>query len=281
MLNADWFFTIGKTHNICEDYAYSEVRDGTAIAVLSDGCSGSPDTDFGSRLLVRSAVNRLRHSGLKFDALRTIYQAAGMAKQIDLNETSLDATLLCLKVITVSDMIVNRAHRRSCSVWVQGDGMVVSVNRQGVFVRDFVFENGMPDYLSYQLDDHRRMRYQKETKGERGRIVVTHYDTMWNPQIPYGRDFAAGNIMQSFNLAHDDLLLAMSDGVHSFQRKNAEGIIEPVPAIEVVKQIVNIKSRKGEFLKRRCKKFFSKFCVENGWQNNDDFSVVAVDLRSE
>jgi hypothetical protein len=84
-----------------------------------------------------------------------------------------------------------------------------------------------------------------------------------------------------FNSSLYDLVLLMSDGVESFQRKNEKGILEPVPMIEVIEQILKLKGMKGEFLKRRCNKFFNKFCQQNGWQNNDDFSVAGIYLGEE
>ena len=47
MVYSDSYFKIGKTHLICQDYAlHSEGH-----ISLSDGCSSSPNTDIGSRLL--------------------------------------------------------------------------------------------------------------------------------------------------------------------------------------------------------------------------------------
>jgi hypothetical protein len=45
-------YAIGSSHTVCQDYA----RAGAELAVLSDGCSGSPDTDIGARLLVSAAL---------------------------------------------------------------------------------------------------------------------------------------------------------------------------------------------------------------------------------
>ena len=47
-MTSDSFFAIGKAHTVCEDYA----RDGKipdterVFAIVSDGCSSSPDTDW-------------------------------------------------------------------------------------------------------------------------------------------------------------------------------------------------------------------------------------------
>lgn len=278
MPNADWFFTIGATHNVCEDYAYAEGRPGAAVAIISDGCSGSRDTDFGSRLLVRSAADRLWSDGMGFDSLRTIYQAAGMAKQIGLKDTSLDATLLCAKALKRTDGVV-------CEVWVHGDGMVVTRKTNGnVVLADTVFKGNMPLYLGYLLNNSRSARYIREIGEEVGEVTRQEYDgnfenLIQNETLPLGfRE------QQHFTFHSDDvdLVLLMSDGVQSFQRKVPEtGVIENVPVTEVIAQVLKIKGMKGEFLKRRCNRFITKFCVKNNWQNNDDLAVVAIDMRVE
>ena len=60
MINVDSFLKKGKQHFICEDYIInSDDRDTMPYIILSDGCSSSENTDIGSRVLVRSALNIL------------------------------------------------------------------------------------------------------------------------------------------------------------------------------------------------------------------------------
>jgi hypothetical protein len=151
-MNTDWFFKIGKTHNICEDYAYADTR--TAIAVVSDGCSGSPDTDFGSRLLVRSTVNFYRQHDT-FDKIGIIWKADSMATQIGLSHMSLDATLLCASCHLGPDEPYKPAPTIDCRTWVRGDGVVVVRRRDGfITVYNFEYRSGMPNYLSYACSNY-------------------------------------------------------------------------------------------------------------------------------
>src|ERR1043166_7427722 len=74
-VNADSVFRIGSTHAVCQDYAVAgdctaaiSRADGACAprgpyAILSDGCSSSPDTDTGARLLVKAAERLLREAG--------------------------------------------------------------------------------------------------------------------------------------------------------------------------------------------------------------------------
>ena len=52
-MNANCAINIGSTHALCQDYALAR-NDGPYV-ILSDGCSSSPDTDVGSRLLVKAS----------------------------------------------------------------------------------------------------------------------------------------------------------------------------------------------------------------------------------
>jgi len=275
MVNADWFFAIGKTHDVCEDYAYAEGAPGAAIAVLSDGCSGSSDTDFGARLLVRAAAERLWNDGIEFDKLRTIYQAAAMAKQIGLQESSLDATLLCAKAIKMPAGFL-------CKIWAQGDGVLVVGRHDGAFeVVEISYRSGMPSYLSYLLNKDRQTHFEVETEGNRPVLTCGLYVDQEKSKgdVQDGKPWPG---LAMDYVVHEKFVMLASDGIQSFQRKNPDtGVLEAVPCIEVVKQLLDFKSMKGDFLKRRCKSFLNKFCVKNGWQHTDDFSVVAIDLSDQ
>jgi hypothetical protein len=280
MVNADWFFAIGKTHDVCEDYAYAEGSPGAAIAVLSDGCSGSPDTDFGSRLLVRAAAERLWNDGMEFDGQRVVYQAAGMAKQIGLQENSLDATVFCAKAVKMASGVL-------CTVWVHGDGVVVARKKAGGFlVIEVSYKSGMPAYLSYLLNKNRLHRYQQETRGRPVVVSNLDYSEEWDL---IDADFHEGMKWPSevieINLAdcdcEFDLVAMFSDGIQSFQRRTLTGVLESVPYALVAEQVMALKGMKGEFLKRRCNAFLNRFCVKNSWQHDDDFSAVAIDLSGE
>ncbi len=107
-MNSDWFLRTGSTHKMCEDYALTNDRFnpgnptapgpiiGTPFAILADGCSSSPHTDFGARLLSAS----VRHIVREFPHLEPVrvylsaWRAALAATQsLHLPLDSLDTTL--------------------------------------------------------------------------------------------------------------------------------------------------------------------------------------------
>lgn len=60
----DAFFRIGRTHEVCQDYALSVQQEPTGdykervVAMVSDGCSGEPHTDVGSRLILHGTLTQ-------------------------------------------------------------------------------------------------------------------------------------------------------------------------------------------------------------------------------
>ena len=87
MRNADSYFCIGSTHDVCQDYAISSPD--RLRAIISDGCSSAPDTDFGSRLLVKAKERNFYEND---DSI--ILSARNSADAIGLHDITLTATLL-------------------------------------------------------------------------------------------------------------------------------------------------------------------------------------------
>src|ERR1043166_8156900 len=94
-MNADATINIGSTHAICQDYAIARGR----YVVLSDGCSSSPDTDIGARLLVK-ALDQSLSTATNIEELHkeSARIALGWASMLGLPAQSVDATLLSAHV---------------------------------------------------------------------------------------------------------------------------------------------------------------------------------------
>jgi len=298
-MHSDAFFTIGKAHPVCQDYARAGktvskfgVDEGSrTFAIVSDGCSGSPDTDFGARLLTMATVEGIDVLGdrlpSKVDWL--IWHALDKLPQ-NLRRQSLDATLLA--AYTRDDGQVQ--------VIVCGDGVVAARKRETgqVEVIEIDCQNA-PSYLSYLLNPDRLLVYREALEAtmdashtHEGRILRRWAsleklrdddppDNEWDWPVIIegepGKTVTYDNFPFSINFdsADYDLVMVFSDGVQSFQ--DAE-TMESIPMSWVLGHLTDIKSFTGEFMARRCKSFLSRFCVKNRWQHYDDLGVAAIYL---
>ena len=255
-MQTDCAYFIGQSHAVCQDYAAVNHDAGSAWAFLSDGCSGSPNTDIGARLLVRAA-QRLLPQGADVDAALAL--AATCAQALGLPEMALDATLMTIST--------DGTQFRVCCA---GDGVAVLERRDGTRqIHSVQYPTGCPDYLSYRLSPSRRARYAAQ---DSGRQVTT---LEWTPGEGISRR-ATGSRREAVwtGQAKDYRAVAViSDGVHSF------GSLSPGEAApemaQVVAELMAFKTRRGAFAQRRAQAF-RRDCLRRGWRHGDDVSFAAV-----
>jgi len=270
--NADAFFAVGKTHTVCQDYARAELDpDMRPYIVVCDGCSSSPDTDFGARLLAAAAIHRMHadpDASLSSREEAILFRADATAGALGLPRTCLDATLLTATLASDGQVRVS----------MRGDGVVAGRLRDGTLVIHRVeHARGAPRYLSYDLDQDRLADYRAQF-GDVSSVASfsTHGpDRAWSPDTQFN-DHPDDWV---FPADRFDLVVLLSDGASSFQRvveTSTSRSLETVPLEDVVAQILDIKGFAGAFLKRRCHKFLTKFCAERRWQHADDFSAAAI-----
>jgi hypothetical protein len=282
-MHSDCYFKIGRTHKVCEDYAraktlpHSYLDDVRPYAVVSDGCSGSEDTDLGARLMALSVEDTLRHT----DALEEgrILSRLKRIRPPYLPDTCLDTTVLAVYPIE-PDVL---------DIFVVGDGVVCLKTKEGA-LRTFVIEalpgesgKVAPFYLSYnnqfnyqRLEHFLKQGYNKRKISEylNGKLV-TEREQEIVPQDPTHR-FLTRNWRLFVKIEEVEMAAVFSDGVQSFKQEVRPKFFEPVPVHDVLEQVMAIKISKGEFVVRRCQKFFNKFCVKNQWVHDDDFSMAAI-----
>ena len=264
-MNADAYFAIGKTHEVCEDYALA----GKDFAVLCDGCSGSPRTDFGARFLALATEHWLQYEDKTAGEIRDLPNNAlriahSMVKVASLPSECLDATLA---YIYTDELYAN--------VFFQGDGVVAARRRSGgveIFCVDYF--SGAPAYLNYTSNEVRRKLYMEQDQG----FTTTAYLPDKEPLIINGEGLIPHNFI--FDLEKYDLVAALSDGAMSFQRTVINDLgtskhFEEVSVEDIVNPLMAVKSPTGKFVSRRCKRFL-KDCLKKGWHHNDDLSMIAL-----
>ena len=243
-MNSDAIINIGSTHAICQDYAIAR----NDYVILSDGCSSSPDTDIGARLLVRALDQTLRTptthdiAALHADAART---ALTWANMLALPPQSVDATLLSAHVSN-DDLII------ACS----GDGVIILETRSGELdIHPISSPSGYPFYPSY-----------------------LHQPDRLSEMIAHNR--CTETIVFKFNVADYKYAAIASDGLTSFfhTQTTANGKhVEPVSLNEVLAELWSFKTSHGAFVERRLKRFKK----DSHWQHADDLALAVIHLGDD
>lgn len=256
-MESDSYYAKGQGHQVCQDYAIA----GRRFAVVSDGCSSSPNSDLGARYLANAAALRLREYGAIFDHGWVARRAAQAAALLGSERVCLDATLLTAFV----------DGRGVVHIEIAGDGLVLARRRDGALISYEVDDGGAPAYLSYLLDSKRREQYQ--LAGYNTRLVTKCVDgeTLSQQRIDLPTTF-----VHSMRLSSEDyqVIFLVSDGAKSF----LDATHQRVDAHDVVAELCAIKGYRGAFVQRRCRRFLGKTCHARGWHHDDDLAVAALYL---
>ena len=261
-MNANSTYHIGKDHIVCEDYALASSSPTLTYAIVSDGCSDSPDVDFGARCLAMSAKRELRlnSSVLDFDGKKVV---ANAQKVIDtfpyLSPQFLDATLLVAAV---------NNNTKDLTVYMYGDGVMVVRNKEGVGALHVQLSSGAPDYLSYHLDPIRRQAYDKLEDNVKQVTILKDGKLNTNRTGDWG---LFDPIIFSTKMEEGDVVAVISDGINSFRKADNT----PIPWQDLLDEFTGYKTFGGEFVVRRISAFKRK-CLKEGTTHSDDISVASI-----
>jgi hypothetical protein len=265
-MNTNSTYYIGKDHIVCEDYALSWVNAqfGNALAVVCDGCSASPDVDFGARILAKAAEDTaLRYNQdaeVMNDAKTFGAVTIATANRIfdvfaTLHPQALDATLLVAMV----------TKDKKLNAYLYGDGVLVHRKNTGVNTVHIALSSGAPDYLSYSLDPKRKAGYLCLENNVKEIACTTSGKTIQvngKPLEPY---------VLSCDVTEGDVISVISDGINSFRHANND----PILWTELVDEFTGYKNFEGEFVQRRLAAFKRK-CLKEGITHSDDISVASI-----
>lgn len=276
-MNTDSFFTIGSTHKVCQDYAIAlnDTKNGPFIA-LSDGCSASPDTDFGSRILVKSIQNLYCNEGVSAMSLddnkltELIWNKAfnSINAISGLSPYCLDATLL----------FAYKSNNK-IEVVMMGDGTVSLKAKDGtLFTKTIEYKGNAPLYLSY-LHSNPSRREQREVQFDCKKVITNTIHKTGKGVLNWSEQVSTNDIERfSFFIEDFDYISLFSDGVTSFTSQEiSDGTKtnELVPEHLVIEQAMNFKNYAGEFVRRRCNRFLKEWSdIES--KASDDFSTATI-----
>jgi len=269
-IHADDWFSIGAAHTVCQDYSRSQddPKFGRILAAVSDGCSGSPDSDFGSRFIIMSALWETINGNVPFSPKELAAGADTIGYslfQSVLKRSALDATLL--SAVALDDGTVQAQ--------AFGDGAIFVRRRDGSTEFYEIDHGGVPAYPSYLLVTPNVARYKAE-HADKLRVKATVdgvFIAEWEISSANPSDWPEFG----FNVdpADADLVVVMTDGIQSFQ--DMTGLSpKAVLATDVVPKIVGYKNMTGAFVGRRLHAFETKECLKLNWRHYDDFAVAAL-----
>jgi len=270
----DSAFSIGAMHQICEDYAITGMYP-LPYLIICDGCSGSPQTDVGARILAHAAANTLgvlyaspevndQVVGYEEFGLETIQRAARATQRLHLHLHCLDATLIVCFV--VKDTVI---------IYMYGDGVVVIKQRELNALLSFEtqYDNNRPFYLSYRLNEGRYNEYYSTIVGEENGIKnkqeisnVIGEPLDANVRVAFNEPWQT-----SMPIEEVEFIAIGSDGIT--QMTNKAGIFQYTP--DEIQQLCAFKVTKGQFVKRRLKRFLETRKRQE-ITNRDDISLAVL-----
>jgi hypothetical protein len=255
-MHADAYFAASPVHLVGQDYALaSAAGERVAWALVADGCSGSPDTDIGARLVARAARASLRLGHLPRPRLIAA-RASRVARALALPPECLDST--CLYVLSEGDDVVAGA---------LGDGIVARWDRDGrLELRVVEYPAGMPAYPGYAIDEARGAAW-RSAGGDAWVVRVRKGDDDWRVEAegegtPPPWRFAASDC---------GLVLVATDGACAFTRGD-----EGVDVHAIVSAFGTIASPTGRFVARRARRLLGRIAARAGWKPEDDVAFAGV-----
>ena len=261
-MNNDHDFFIGKDHETCEDYSLSGTFEDISYAIVCDGCSASPDVDFGARALALSARETLINPYMRgyvgeYSSFgKVVIDKASHVFNIftHLHPQALDATLL---VAFVKD--------RMLTCYIYGDGVFIHRSKTTTRLVHIDFLSGAPAYLSYNLDNKRKLLY--DVEANLSKHVIDTIDGSFEPKSL--KPFDPVVITSPVN--DGDIISVCSDGINSFRKPDNESINWK----DLVEEFVGYKNFNGEFVKRRMSAFKRK-CHKECITHYDDVSIATI-----
>ena len=285
----DRHLSIGKDHDICQDYTHILQPDDVnkiGIAIVCDGCSSchktEPTVDTGARIIALTALRYLREKVKGKTTIEQLtdndiaqlidviaFEATVVAASLGISASSLSSTLLIL----LSDGIHS-------NVLMLGDGAFV-YKRKGQCYMDaqqVEFTSHAPFYINYVFDKDGAQDY-KDYFGTFP-IYSTAYKIlpdgcdeilMCKPErkqltTNFGKQFYSQlNFMIEGELEY---IAIMSDGIESF----FDGM-DKQPFEKMAQKMLFFKNLQGQFIQRRMLKFSS---TNPELQHGDDLSITGI-----
>jgi len=254
-LHCDHHHTIGLTHQICQDYVVSGEAP-TPFIVLSDGCSSSPNSERGAKILTLTAQQIIKNENqwpLDYADFgqQLINTALSVTKKLQLPDGVLDATVM-LAFLQEDNMMV----------YVYGDGCLLFKDHDGhVGTIEVVFTHNAPFYLSYWINKERLLEY---TKAEAKPLLLMDSVNGQSEPKPFQTP-----LIFSLPLKKYKMIGIASDGASHFVDIKKS---EKVPLYDIATDLLAFPDTLNEFVKRHTINVLAQH-TKRGIHPLDDLSI--------
>jgi len=261
MLHYDHYYTIGRMHTICEDYAL-QADTPFPFLIICDGCSASQNTDVGARILALTAQRLIQENPSLLENYTLfgetlIHRAAHIIQTMELEQQALDTTLLIVYPTDTHFQVI-----------VYGDGCILFKDKAGVSgYIDVNFTHNAPYYLSYLLNEERQYAYKQANTCP---LVLNSSITGCSPNLPYQHV-----LVFSFPFNQFSTVGIASDGVGQFFDFQESSRIA---LDEVINTLLDYKNINGDYVKRRTKRVLDTYAKQAIYPA-DDLSIAIFTIH--
>lgn len=278
------FFEIGKSHNVCEDYA---MHTDNAV-VCSDGCSnghGSPiDSDWGSRILSHLSLKYLHILQAEGDhkqefIQKVISHGAAVCDTLSKNMNCLTATLLMayekgdlIKTLRVGDGIIGAKYKDGSISF-----SIIDYNKNAPFYPIYAASpKTINDFFkNFGTRAVQRIYFINEDTDE-GWANCKCHELEWDySDNPY--------LVQEYKKEEVQFVFLGSDGWEQFVEHVVEGnskYPKQIELPEIVRQIIDFGNFNRNFVQHQCNWMLKLdkpgTFIRRGWETTDDFSMGAI-----
>lgn len=285
----DSFFYQGSSHEVCQDYALIAPEH---YGILSDGCSGALNSDWGARLLCKGAEKYLHRLMAPDDCqkVRFIVEAHSEARKWALCMPNLSKECV---TATLGTLYRERSVVHSLLI---GDGVEGGMKHSGEWCFRTIEPAPYgeppkagcfyPIYLTSRTEEdayfqrfggqHKIVKYSGDLFGEAPMRQEEEVITL-DRQRPF--------FDSSYSREEYKFVFLATDGLMSFAKKivsDTQKVVEPVGILDVMRVLFDNIQHRMNFLVVNAHWAFKKQTagtfLGNGWHNKDDVSVIAFHM---
>lgn len=261
MIYLDSIFSIGKEHDICEDYVLIG-NNITPFIIVSDGCSSSDHTDIGSRLLVLHAKNYIEKNANALikdkDYIINIFREAFIqTKSLLLEDMTLDATLLFAFIID-----------KEIHYFAIGDGLIVYKYKTSTNIKNLSYEKERVFYGNYHNNISRFEKYKEYNL----KLNVENIN-LENKEKNHTENLENYILYNKISIKNLEYFFMSTDGLLSCH-------VDKKLSKTYFLDFLSFKNLKGEFIQRRYKMWKKKLNKE-GINHADDVGIAGFSFFEE